>query len=279
VDYVLPVDNFSDRILDKPNPIMGGTAFNAAKSFKLKGFEPIIFGKIGDDHDGKFVQIELEKNNLTSFVGISEENKPTGNCYVIYIDGNKKRWLIKEEHNANDYDITLLEQTLQLTQIGKGNFVFLIGHFFVRLPHEKIKTLFDRLAKTEATIILDIVPHNMYEHVKLAEFQDAIGNTVNVIISEFNTLQKLIGRTAINDIPDDNDWEDLLTHFPVKMLVVRYGESNIARQAICLRVGKNGFNILENGETGYSEATLQQKKGFGDYLTANVMAKYADKIR
>jgi len=278
VDYIYSEKYFTDQVIDKPQPIMGGTGFNAALAFKEKGIEPIIFGKIGNDNDGRFIQHELDKRRITSLVGISQDNKPTGSCCLIYIEDTNKRWLIKEENNANDYDLELLEQSLKLSGMGKGHFIFIVGHPLIRFQPERNQKMFQRAAATGAKVILDIVPHNMYESVPLAEIQESIGNNVDVIIGEFKTLMKFIDRHSTKEEPEDSDWPILLAHFPARFLVVRYGEANIERQAVCKRVGPQGFQVLEDEDTGYLSATTSNKRGFGDRLTAAFLIKYLDKI-
>ncbi len=266
-----------DVIVDKPAPIIGGTAFNAAKAFNKKGFKSIVFGKVGDDKDGQLIRTELERREITSLIGLSK-NKSTGNCSIIFIEGANHRVLIKEEDNANDYDLGNLEQAIQLSQIGKGNFALIVGHPFVRFGRNHTKKLIDMISETGAKIILDLVPHNMYEKVTLSDFNYAVDNNADVIIGAYHTLMKLIDREAIKEKPDNGDWKKLLTNFKSKFLVVRYGIGSISKQAICKRIAGGGFRILEVKDTGYTEATAEEKRGFGDILTADFLLKYQDEL-
>ena len=86
--------------------------------------------------------------------------------------------MIKDENSANDYDLDHLEQALQLSQIGASDLVFLVGHAFVRLGAAHAKKLIDMVSRTGARIILDVVPHNMYESITPDEFNRAIEDKV-----------------------------------------------------------------------------------------------------
>ncbi len=120
VDYMYSPAKLSPTgvILDKPEPLAGGTALNAAVAFKAEGLSPIIFGKIGDDADGQFIRRELEtKKGIISLVGVSSQQR-TGSCSVIIAEDTMQRLLLKEDNNANDYDLKHLKQALALSQIG-----------------------------------------------------------------------------------------------------------------------------------------------------------------
>ena len=57
-------------VINKPKPKVGGTGYNATLSFLKSGFTPIMFGKVGDDQQGKIIQEVLKEKNFFSLLGI-----------------------------------------------------------------------------------------------------------------------------------------------------------------------------------------------------------------
>lgn len=244
VDYMYSPAKLSPTgvILDKPEPLAGGTAFNAAAAFNKEGFSPIIFGKIGDDADGQFIRHELEtRRGIISLVGINGQQH-TGSCSVIIAEDTKQRLLLKEENNANDYDLEHLKQALALSQIGldrqtgRADLAFIVGHPFVRQGVDHTRKLIDMVAETGAKIVLDLVPHNMYETVSLAEFNKAVGSRVSMLIGEYNTLMRMTEHPVIHDEPQSEDLALLFASLRSEFLVLRYGIGNISKQMVCRRI-------------------------------------------
>lgn len=258
MDYIISPTSFPQSgILDKPKPIIGGTAFNAAVAFKDKGFEPIVFGKIGNDSDGQYIQQELESRSIKSLVGISED-RHTGTCSVIFVEGTKQRWLIKEENNANDYDLDYLKQSLHMSQIGSGDFVFLVGHPFVRLGIDHTKKLVDMISQTGAKMILDVVPHNMHESITFDQFNHVIEDKVSILIGEYNTLMQLAGCKVIQEHPTPDDMEALFGKFRSRVLVVRSGIGSISKQIVCKRIPHGATDLGAIGVSGTKSVFLRE---------------------
>ncbi|HRQ36870.1 MAG TPA: PfkB family carbohydrate kinase [Chloroflexota bacterium] len=262
IDYLISEKNFINQIMDKPEPVVGGTGFNAALAFLKMGFEPIVFGKIGDDQNGRIIQAELKNKGITSLIRISE-TKPTGNCSVIFIEALKQRWLIKEEQNANDYDLEHLRQALKIAKIGPNDFVFMVTHPLVRFGPYHTKKLLELISETRAKIILDVIPHNIYETINYKDFSYAVGEKANVIIGEFETLSRVIGHIPQKNEPDTLDWEKLLEYYKAQTLIVRYGIGNISEQAVCMR-----NKVVTGGE--------EQSKLEGDEIEGSKLIQLLD---
>jgi sugar/nucleoside kinase (ribokinase family) len=269
-------------IIDKPSPVVGGTAFNAAKALQEKKFEPIVFGKVGNDNEGRLIIKALKDNSINVLIAVSDE-KPTGSCHLIYLE-SMPRTIIQETNNANDYDIPNLIKALNLTKIESGDIIFLVGHPFVRFRLGHTKRLIDTIAETGAKIILDIVPHNMYEKVKFEDFESTVAGKVQVIIAEYKALNRFVRYSAIDEAPSLNDIEAVVTRFNSqirsKVLIVRYGEGNIEKQVIFrFDADKNSLTVLEpEQDTGYSSTSIADRRGFGDKLTADLLSKYYDEL-
>ena len=70
---------------------------------------------------------------------------------------------MQDTDNANDYDLDNLKKSLVLADVKKEDIIFIIAHAFYRLGLEHCTRMFRILHETEAKIILDIVPHTLYE--------------------------------------------------------------------------------------------------------------------
>jgi len=286
VDYnlTIPKQKLSvGGIIDKPSPVVGGTAFNAARAFKESGFESIIFGKVGNDHEGRQIISEIERSNIKALLAISEA-AATGNCHLIFIENDIPRTIIQEGNNANDYDTDNLAMAIGLTDIGERDIVFVVGHPFVRFDREYAKKLIDIIAEKGAKIILDVIPHNMYEKVSLADFKYIVGDRAHVIIAEFSTLMRFLGRTNTSDKPSLHEIEEVVTQFSSqissRILIIRYGEGNIEKQTVCrINPERSLLHIIEQElDTGYTRIPLVERRGFGDRLTAKFLSEHYQEL-
>lgn len=277
IDYCLPVENIrGGRILDRPLPLVGGTGYNAALALKATTFEPIVFGKVGDDIDGHLIIEELAKQEFTSLVGI-HDSKRTGTATMLFLP-DSERCLLQEPDSANDYDHENLSQALQLASLGKGDIIFFVAHPFARFDVPSNKKLVATLGATSASIILDVVPHNMYDRLDLRDFKTITGDAVHVLIGEFSTLMRLSGRRQDHADPKIDDIKALFSDFGVRALVLRYGAGNIDKQDIWLGNGASPVPLEKGRSTGYQTLRPGEKRGFGDRLTAELLNRHRDAL-
>jgi GTP cyclohydrolase II len=274
VDYEMHESSFRSGIVDKSLPLPGGTGFNAAVAFKKTPFDPVVFGKIGDDADGRTMQLALESSGIKSIVATSK-TLHTGNCHIIFRKANNERFLIKEEHNANDYDIDNLHRAIELCNIGNKDIAFIVAHALGRFGADRWGKILSCFREKKTSIIVDMVPHNLYETVTPVDFKQAINGGVNCLISEFNTLLYLCGEKSNRSYPESKDWSLFIKNIPASFIVVRYGIGNISQQTILNRVDSTGnYAILEDVQTGYEDLQQEMRRGFGDFLTAELICKY-----
>jgi GTP cyclohydrolase II len=281
VDYLIKIaSNEAGAILNRPEPTVGGTGYNAAMAFAGTGIKPVVFGKVGTDFAGRMIIDELERKKIISLIEISQ-TKQTSFCTLFYSGNN--RVLIKDDKittNANDYDLNNLRQTIKLDIITKYDCIFIAGHFLTRCGIEHSRKLMEIALSTGARIVFDTVPHNLYSQISLEEFNSVIRDDVEILIAEYRTLMGFLGRIQDcgkndEDEPTDGDIHAVTVNFRAKIIDIRYGEANISKQIIC-SCNKNGeaFRILEKGNTGFDECSLEECKGFGDKLTARTVKKY-----
>ncbi len=283
VDYFYSVSNETltkGAILEKQTPLVGGTGFNAARAFRDNGFNPILYGNVGSDNDGSIIFEELNIQAFNSIIAVSK-TKQTGNCQIFYIgnEQKKQRILVQESDNANDYSVDQINKSLLLCKIGSDDIIFLVGHCFARCAKSELKALITCVQNTGAKLILDLVPHDLYTKISLEDFLEVIGNKIDVIISEYQVLRGFLDLADKNGEPSDKERQDYLKLFPTRFLVIRYGEANIGKQDVCKNLDGGGYEVLDKGIlTGYSTAPVEEKLGFGDRLTAELLLKYYDQL-
>src|SRR6185295_17258004 len=125
-----------------------------------------------------------------------------------------------------------------------------------------------------ASVILDVVPHNIYQRITLRQFNQIVRDRTNVIIAEFSTLMRLVDPTLVPGDPTEEDWELLSANYGTETFVIRYGAGNISKQQIRQRQGHDELQILEPElNTGFANLNPYERRGFGDVLTAEVISK------
>ncbi len=187
------------QTIDKPKPKVGGTGFNAALEFMKQNLNPILFGKVGDDENGRIIKEELNMHKFNTLLGL-HPNKPTGSCSLLFFEGGW-RWLMQDTNNANDYNLKDLEQALAISKIGKNDIIFLVAHSFYRNGPDHGSEIFRLINSTGAKIVLDLVPHNLYEKITLDDLNKSMNKEINLIIGAFHTLKNFI-----STIPEYEDY-------------------------------------------------------------------------
>lgn len=122
--------------------------------------------------------------------------------------------------------------------------------------------------KSHTAVCFDIVPHVIDTLVEPVGLQSLI-EASNVVISEACTLSRIFGQRVIYPATDQ-DLPSVVESFcdaygSSKCLIIRYGESNISRTAIC-----RGRHIEMSYDTGY--LTHPDPVGFGDRLACAELA-------
>jgi sugar/nucleoside kinase (ribokinase family) len=262
-------------IADEGEPVPGGTALNAALAFqKWSSFKPVVLGKVGADVPGRLITETLEQNGIISLVSISQ-TRPTGSCTLVYHDN--LRLLLKDDGGANDYDLDNLKRTSRLGFFMSSNdIIFMAGHFLTRCSITHSQKMIETAAAMGAPIILDLVPHNLYEKISIDDLALIIKDYCTVIIAEYRTFMALL-KAPIHtnngeDEPTTEDVSLIFSHLNVKKIVLRYGTGNIAKQMVC-SYNQDGITIEEKIETGYENIKPFERSGFGDKLTANLLDK------
>ena len=258
VDYTLPLEDAQTQIFDLPSPLVGGTALNAAKSFlETSELFPILFGRIGDDLDGEFVLNEINRLRLTALIGRSHK-KRTGTCTLLYNNNTDSRIMIKDERrNANDYYLGDIEQALQIAKLSVKDFVFLICHSMVRIGMDHADKMRELIANktSNSRVVLDLVPHNMYEVIDRGSFLEFCRKYEHyAIIAEMPTISGLLCEMRTN-IPTEEALVCFSSALKCNWLILRFGAGNIGMQAIYRQIDGQ-YTLVRSMPTGYENYKL-----------------------
>jgi sugar/nucleoside kinase (ribokinase family) len=277
VDYLLAGESFAEgKPLKKENPLAGGTAYNAAYAFSLKGFQPILIGNVGKDREGDFIQRTLKNNKLNRIIHV-HPHKPTGTCHIVYFHNKsiKKRY-IRNKNDANEYDLDFLGRALDSAGIQTDDIIFIASDFFVRQDLETSKSVLKTVFKHSTKIVLDVVPHTIYKKLTLQEFRYIVDGYVHVMIAEFKTLMRFLDKDCSKTRPSNEDWQQIFSHFNAHLIVIRYGVGEISKQEARKYSASGEIEIVQAEiDTGFDKCSkASERRGFGDTLTADFLSHY-----
>ncbi len=95
VDYLMNYLEIKGGVItNKPKPKIGGTGINAAQAFYEEDLVPILFGKVGNDQEGRLIIQDLRGRDFYSLLG-SHPTMPTGSCQITFFPDNH-RWLMQD---------------------------------------------------------------------------------------------------------------------------------------------------------------------------------------
>jgi sugar/nucleoside kinase (ribokinase family) len=274
IDYIDSAKTLANQHANASSyPLVGGTAFNAAKALKGRNFEPIIIGKVGHDPHGYLIKQAIRAAGI-GFIIQEDEARPTGCCRIVFSDPDHSCQYYKTcSDDANQFDLDYFKRACE--SIDKEDLVFLAGHFLRHTNPDEKKEFIDILSRKAGRIILDLVPHNIYQSISLAEFNEVVRDRASVIIAEFVSLWRLIAPGSLSQAPVDADWESLFANYKVDILVIRYGLGNISKQQIRQRQQHGPPLILEpERETGFANLKSEERRGFGDALTTDFLSEF-----
>jgi len=257
---------------------IGGSGLNSAIAFKNEKLDPIVFGAVGNDMNGKEITMYLSSKNISNKIRINE-NKATCLCNILYFNqGDEFRTIYYDIDNANEYDSKELAKVLEELNLGDDDYIFICLHILPQTSFdiERCKQFFKLLKTSKAKIIVDIVPHELFNNVSFDELKSILSFKVYAIIAEAKTLSGFLKMKWVShQIPTDEDYLFFKEYFNSKYLICRYGIGNIEYQTT-LYSDKNGnLTFLERDtKTGYLTVPEEEKRGFGDVLTAKTINKF-----
>ena len=247
---------------------LGGCAVNAARSFQKRFVQPIIIGSVGKDEEAITVKNLLEKEHFRYLLNSSEY--PTGVCNITYDNGVRNTK--SQKCNANQYDCNVAKA---LTQIDDDAYIFITTHFLLRACNEDRTKMLKTLKNLKNKIIVDIVPHRIYEKINFQKFIDQFSFPIFLLIAEAETILYMNNKYQ----KEYNNLDEICniaikyieTKLDVQYVALRCGTGNISWQYLYRRNDVGRFILYKKINTGYETLDLEEGIGFGDELTANTL--------
>lgn len=264
--------------VQRPHPIVGGSGYNAAAAlhrFADSLFHPIVFGKIGDDEAGAAICDSLDALGVENLVSV-DPSKPTCICNIVYHGrSGTERTIYYWSNNANDYDIQELSDALRQASLTDEDLILVPLHMYDQTGRDldHCSAFFTRLRNTPARIVVDLVPHLIYESLNLSDLLTLVGGPVFLFIGERRTFLNLLTpecRVPDED-PDDEECIAVASALEAHYFSYRFGVGNIERELIFEREGASIHRLLPIIQTGFEQLLPAEKVGFGDRLTADTL--------
>jgi pfkB family carbohydrate kinase len=259
--------------------VPGGSAFNAALAFKREGFDPVVFGTVGRDPAGDVIVRELRKHGIDQFITRSN-GRPTAQCNILHFrDGDELRTIYYEIENANTYDAAILRDAIKAANLGPRDYLF-SPLYIVEQMRDQLdgcRHFMAELAATQARLIVDLVPHRLYEFCDAAMLRELIVGDPWLVVGSLETFSGLMGRArdGVKSVPTRRDCENIAREFKAEHFTCRYGVGNIDNEIFFdANVGAGADDIIVHN-TGYAALSPDETRGFGDLLTARAVRTLA----
>lgn len=163
------------------------------------------------------------------------------------------------------------------------DYIFVTLYMLPQLNYdlEYCKKLFLLLKQTKTKIVVDLVPHTLFKNIKLNDLNYIIGYKVYAIIAETRTYLGLLNNNFVLH-EYENHHKTIANNYNAEYYITRHGKANIEFQTIFHIDNKNKIQYIEkNRKTEYLKQTSENKRGYGDILTAhtiNFLKQYKNEI-
>ena len=275
IDHIVTYHGYGE---EEKTTKVGGCAYHSARSFKEGGLDPIIIGSIGNDDNGDEIVRCLREEKLKAT--IQRNTGSTGVCRLDYNNITRTN-MSYDEKNANNYDFIPLFEKMNLTPY---RVCFITAHMFFRTEREKSKRIIELMCREDISIVLDFVPHDIYNRISFEDVCKVINNQTKPIFMLICETKTAAGFLKGSNIHDDDDADDkrlskileLFIRLDIKYLVLRYGRENVEKQNVYLKdTHTNKFIAKEIvDDTGFNMLKPEEVPGFGERLTAKLINKY-----
>jgi hypothetical protein len=268
-----------DNRIHPDSPKAGGSAFNAALAFKQEGFDPIVFGAVGDDPAGDTILTELEYHGIGQLI-TRDQDRPTGRCNILhfrYHDGLRTTYY--DADNANSYDVKLLRRAIERADLGSGDYLFAPLHILEQKDRRvaACRPFMNALSAAPGRLIVDLVPHRLYDFCDANFLRGLLPDDTWLMIGEFETFFRLIhlaGEPA-PAAPTQRDRETIATNFRSENFACRYGAAGIGYEILFGHELPGHATEAAAQATGYARLRPDQARGFGDLLTTRAVRALA----
>lgn len=259
--------------------VVGGTALNPAIQAKKLGFSEVcVVSKIGVNQQTKEPDLPArEMITCLNEIGVKhhlipDENAPTGKTMITYFDGDE-RILVADRAANRSFNIRQITPEL-LTLIQHSDILFISGYWLMIEEQAKATVrLMEASRKKGNLVVLDLVPHKIYEILTLETFLK-YSQSVDVLVGESNTVSRLF--------PELGHFIDSFSDSPEIAEVVLgnyHYNSLILMPTNDVQYTYNRRGLIVCADTGYSEASREHKRGFLDGATMKVLYDFYEQFR
>jgi hypothetical protein len=253
----------------------GGSAFNAALAFKQEGFSPIVFGAVGDDAAGESILNELKHHNIGQLV-TRDKHRPTAECHILYFqERDELRTIYYEANNANSYDSTSLHYALERADLDPGDYLFSSLHILDQMDRDiaACRPFLKELASAQGRLIIDLVPHGLYNFCDKDSLTGLLPDSTWLMIGEFRTFFNLIHGSSQPPppMPTRRQCKTIAKTLRSRYFSCRYGAGNIGYEILFSQDLHRQERMPTQHDTGFAQLRPEQKRGFGDLLTAKAV--------
>lgn len=256
--------------------VPGGSALNFCRHARNAGFTTFLLGKIGNDHAKELLEPMLERFGVAHSDCWSIQGS-TGKAVILF-DSSGVRLLVNNKANAN-YKLCIDDVDNCAEQISSCRLLYISGYcigdkhvprFGATLHAMEIAAGGRSPNGTRPTLVLDVVPHRLYETLSPSEFIQCTRH-VDVLISEVTTIRRFLALGSKHEMVDAAVAEEtarkFVATFPIKRFSFRFGQSGCDSEIIWC--GEGDFELRR---TDYSIG--RERRGFGDMLAVAMLQRF-----
>jgi len=266
-----------------------GSGFNAWLAFNTSEYSPILWGKVGDDPNGKKVESEVKKIvaenlNMYAMLGV-HYTKPTCEVKIFPSDDNSFFHYRYEKDNANDYDRDNLKKTLKLVDFESEDYIHIASYILFQYNYniDDCKEFFRVFSSTKAKIIFDITRYTVKK--KPNDFTiDHLGEILNdskemfLLITDLSSMKSLLNETNnLRNLKNDQI-NRVFETINTKYFICRRGEDDVKIQDIYERVDNSFIKLKESPHPYDDYHNSKDKRGYGDKITLAALNIISDQL-
>jgi len=256
---------------EEVDEIPGGSGLNFCVFAEEAGYQSLLLSKAGEDAAGVIITKWLKQKKIAlppNWIAPC----PTGKALIMR-DSSDIRLLINNKHNAN-HMLDMKDIDENRDALAACRVLYISGYAISDPQTLRYKAAlqameYARSSPTHPVVVLDVVPHRIYDKFTFSQFRELTQN-VDIFISEVATMRRFLGLGIKSETIDDNMAMDTAEHISqlYKRIVLRFGLSGCDKQILI----DNNTGQFSCNETGHNIA--KDKRGFGDRLALNSLRDF-----
>jgi len=256
---------------EEVDEIPGGSGLNFCVFAGEAGYRSLLLSKAGEDAAGTVITKWLNQKKIALPPNWIAQC-PTGKALIMR-DSSDIRLLINNKHNAN-HMLDLKDIEKNKTALASCRVLYISGYTIsdpqtLRYRATLKAMEYAKLSSTPPVVVLDVVPHRIYEKFTFSQFRELTQN-VEILISEVATMRRFLELGTKSETIDDNiarDTAEQVSQF-YKRMILRFGLSGCDKQILVDKF----TGRFSCDETGHKLA--KDKRGFGDRLALNALRDF-----